>query len=248
EGIKTGGYIDDFWVRNANIKDAEVSARIRDIEAKRINERSRNILNETIEEHNKASEALSDFANVEYNARKKRKQNHQSDRYTSPLPPSPKLRNLPIELSNPPSQKNNVYKNCNDLIRLGIFMKDSLDSAIDKGADIKIIGFQCIGFKLDFYIMDLTHGIYTMVHFGQVMFPASIKEMAAFVDEMETLLRIQEIFYESFNILYAKLCAPSPPSNKLTLKKNTLCTPKFRKLVNKTRDCNRSCPFWFRRF
>ncbi|CAJ0642721.1 13466_t:CDS:2 [Entrophospora sp. SA101] len=107
-GIKTGGYIDDFWVRNANIKDAEVSARIRDIEAKRIvadkhllmNERSRNILNETIEEHNKASEALSDFANVEYNARKKRKQNHQSDRYTSPLPPSPKLRNLPIELSN----------------------------------------------------------------------------------------------------------------------------------------------------
>ncbi|CAJ0868952.1 17394_t:CDS:2 [Entrophospora sp. SA101] len=106
-GIKTGGYIDDFWVRNANIKDAEVSARIRDIEAKRIvadkhllmNERSRNILNETIEEHNKASEALSDFANVEYNARKKRKQNHQSDRYTSPLPPSPKLRNLPIELS-----------------------------------------------------------------------------------------------------------------------------------------------------
>ncbi|CAJ0754446.1 9604_t:CDS:1, partial [Entrophospora sp. SA101] len=36
EGIKTGGYIDDFWVRNANIKDAEVSARIRDIEAKRI--------------------------------------------------------------------------------------------------------------------------------------------------------------------------------------------------------------------
>ncbi|CAJ0838854.1 5970_t:CDS:2, partial [Entrophospora sp. SA101] len=205
EGIKTGGYIDDFWVRNANIKDAEVSARIRDIEAKRIvadkhllmNERSRNILNETIEEHNKASEALSDFANVEYNARKKRKQNHQSDRYTSPLPPSPKLRNLPIELSNPPSQKNNVYKNCNDLIRLGIFMKDSLDSAIDKGADIKIIGFQCIGKEIN------------TACFFSVMFPASIKEMAAFVDEMETLLRIQEIFYESFNILYAKLCAPT---------------------------------------
>nr|CAG8498476.1 4147_t:CDS:10 [Entrophospora candida] len=362
-------------------KRCEVSARIRDIEAKRIvadkhllmNERSRNVLNETIEEHNKASEALSDFANVEYNVRKKRKQNHQSDRYTSPSPPSPKLRNLPIELSKFTDNlfleeervseaddviaiddipyelsfehedlvnefflgKTNVsqlfriyqsesiriakdgamidifgsplldkiYKelmpiqqiamlrkaikmanklsddatnwlctqlankktlrdsagfvifdclrmlpmskirsehsetthitNYLDRIMRGFFNnpnqhvvqwpntaldeskarkiegRNSLDSAIDKGADIKIIGFQCIGFKLDFYIMDLTHGIYTMVHFGQVMFPASIKEMAAFVDEMETLLRIQEIFYESFNILYAKFCAPT---------------------------------------
>ncbi|RIA84851.1 hypothetical protein C1645_742008 [Glomus cerebriforme] len=126
----------------------------------------------------------------------------------------------------PPSQKDNVYKNCNDLIRLGVFMKDSLDSAMDKGADIKIIGFQCIDFKLDYYIMDLTHGIYTMVHFGQVTFPASVKEMSAFVDEMETLLGIQEILYKSFNDLYAKLCIPSPPSNKATLKKDTLCTPK----------------------
>ncbi|CAG8435719.1 10308_t:CDS:2 [Funneliformis caledonium] len=49
----------------------------------------------------------------------------------------------------------------------------------------------------------------------------TIKEMSAFVDEMETLLRIQEIFYESFNILYAKLCTPSQPSNKVTLKKDT---------------------------
>jgi len=45
----------------------------------------------------------------------------------------------------PPSQKDNVFKNCNDLIRIGIFMKDCLDSAIDKGADVKAIGFQCVG-------------------------------------------------------------------------------------------------------
>nr|CAG8490158.1 2471_t:CDS:2 [Entrophospora candida] len=80
------------------------------------------------------------------------------------------------------------------------------NTALDESKARKIEGRS---FKLDFYIMDLTHGIYTMVHFGQVMFPASIKEMAAFVDEMETLLRIQEIFYESFNILYAKFCAPT---------------------------------------
>ncbi|CAG8656323.1 16678_t:CDS:2, partial [Acaulospora morrowiae] len=44
----------------------------------------------------------------------------------------------------PPSQKNNVYKNCGDLIRLGVFMKDCMDFAIDKGADINVIGFQCV--------------------------------------------------------------------------------------------------------
>ncbi|RHZ82782.1 hypothetical protein Glove_103g49 [Diversispora epigaea] len=37
----------------------------------------------------------------------------------------------------PPSQKNNVFKNCNDLIRIGVFMKDCSDSAIEKGADVK---------------------------------------------------------------------------------------------------------------
>jgi hypothetical protein len=51
-------------------------------------------------------------------------------------------------------RKNNVYKNCNDLIRVGIFMKDCLDSVIDKGADIKVLGFQCIG-KLLFFIMQI---------------------------------------------------------------------------------------------
>jgi hypothetical protein len=44
-----------------------------------------------------------------------------------------------------PAEKGNVHKNCNDLIRIGVFMKECIDSAIDKGADIKLLGFQCIG-------------------------------------------------------------------------------------------------------
>ncbi|CAJ0888515.1 9838_t:CDS:2, partial [Entrophospora sp. SA101] len=44
----------------------------------------------------------------------------------------------------PPSERNNVFKNSNDLIRLGTFMKDCMDSSIAKGADIEILGFQCI--------------------------------------------------------------------------------------------------------
>ena len=47
-----------------------------------------------LKEHNKASESLSDFASVEYNVRKRRKQNQQPDGYTSPLLLSPTSRNL----------------------------------------------------------------------------------------------------------------------------------------------------------
>ncbi|CAG8849178.1 43663_t:CDS:2, partial [Gigaspora margarita] len=42
------------------------------------------------------------------------------------------------------AKKGNVYKNCKDLIRISVFMKECIDLAIDKGADIKLLGFQCI--------------------------------------------------------------------------------------------------------
>ncbi|PKY30987.1 hypothetical protein RhiirB3_342471 [Rhizophagus irregularis] len=112
----------------------------------------------------------------------------------------------------PPSEKNNVYKNCNDLIRIGVFMKDCLDSAIDLGADIKMLGFQCVDYTVDFYMMDIVQGTYIMIHIGQISVPASVKEMLHFVDEIEILLKIREIFCKSFDSLYAKLCNPNDPS------------------------------------
>ncbi|RIB23418.1 hypothetical protein C2G38_2072873, partial [Gigaspora rosea] len=130
----------------------------------------------------------------------------------------------------PPLEKNNVYKNCNDLIHVGIFMKDCLDSAIDLGADIKLLGFQCIDHTLDFYMMDLIQGTYTMIHIVKISVPVSIKEMLPFIDELEVLLGVQEIFRKSFNTFYAKVCNPSPPSTKASFKRDTLGTPKFKQL------------------
>ncbi|PKK70650.1 hypothetical protein RhiirC2_453551 [Rhizophagus irregularis] len=107
----------------------------------------------------------------------------------------------------PPSKKVDVYKNCNDLIRLGVFMKDP-KSSVDKGADIKVLGFQCIDYKVDYYIMDLVKGIYIMLHVGQVSIPASLKDMSSFVDDIELSLRILDIFRESYENFYPKLCNP----------------------------------------
>ncbi|CAG8602375.1 13926_t:CDS:2 [Gigaspora rosea] len=132
-----------------------------------------------------------------------------------------------------PDFTGDVYKNCNDLIRLGVFMKDILDSSIDKGADIKVLGFQCIDYKVDYYTMDLVKGIYIMLHVGQMSIPASLKDMSSFVDAIELSLRIQDIFRESYENFYPKLCTPDPISltEKATFKKSTLSTPKFRKLA-----------------
>ncbi|CAI2179253.1 11949_t:CDS:2, partial [Funneliformis geosporum] len=99
--------------------------------------------------------------------------------------------------------------------------EDKLDSSIDKGADIKVLGFQCVG-------------IYTMINVGQVLIPASLKDMSSFIDSMELSLGIQDIFCESYKNLYARLCNPGSLIKKASFKQDTLSTPKFRKLVSKT--------------
>jgi hypothetical protein len=108
--------------------------------------------------------------------------------------------------------------------------------------------FYYIDYTIDFYTLDLKRGTYFMHHIGQTKVPASIKEILSFVDELETLLVVREIFRKTYNILYSKLCNPGLPSTNAEFKRDTLGTPKFKQLVNKTRDCNRTCPFWYGRF
>ena len=196
----------------------------------------------------------------------------QPDFVVSIIHQSQTVANIFIGEVSPPLQKTNVYKNCCDLIRLGVFMKDCMDFAIEKGADINVIGFQCVGKQnnikcfftheisfnpfwnfiidniIDFYMIDLVEGIYVMVHIGQVSVPASLKEMLSFVDQIEILLDIREIFKKSFNILYDKLCNPNLPSVKTMFKRDTLDTSQFNNLVKRTRDCHRICPFYYGRF
>jgi len=90
--------------------------------------------------------------------------------------------------------------------------------------------------------MDLVQGIYVMIHIGQMSVPASLKDMSSFVDG------VQGIFRKSYENFYPKLCNPGSLTKKATFKQDTLCTPKFRQLVSKTHNVNRSCPFWFGRF
>ncbi|PKY13297.1 hypothetical protein RhiirB3_518679 [Rhizophagus irregularis] len=150
-----------------------------------------------------------------------------------------------------PSEKNSVYKNCLDLIRIGVFMKDCIDSAISRGAEIKILGFQCIAYKVDFYILDLiSEGLYTMNHIAQISIPETIKDLFIFIEELHVLLNIRNILLESYDIFIDKLENPGSAQLELksSFKKNTLDTPEFNRLVSKTRCVKRECPFWFGRY
>nr|CAG8571587.1 13990_t:CDS:2 [Entrophospora candida] len=143
------------------------------------------------------------------------------------------------------AEKGNVFKNCNDSTRVGIFMKDCIDSAVDKGADIKVL----VKFKIDFYIMELSSKeLYFMYNVGQVLIPASVKEISRFINDLETLLMVCEIFEKSFVDFFDKLCNPKQGTEKASFKCETLSTPSFNMLVNHSRNVNRKCPFWFGRF
>ncbi|CAI2193392.1 14786_t:CDS:2, partial [Funneliformis geosporum] len=133
-----------------------------------------------------------------------------------------------------PAEKNNVFKNCLDLIRIGVFMKDLVDSAISRNAEIKILGFQCVGYKIDFYVLDLKgNGIYVMNHIAQISIPATIRDLFILIDELYVLLNVRSILLESYDTFISNLKNPglSPLKTKLSFKRKTLDTPKFNKLV-----------------
>ena len=91
--------------------------------------------------------------------------------------------------------------------------------------------------------MDLVQGIYILINIGQVSIPTFLKEISTFIEDMELLLTVRKIFRQSVDIFFDKLCNPSSPSTKASLKRDTLETPKFKQLVSKRRDCHRQCPF-----
>ncbi|CAJ0769005.1 23530_t:CDS:2, partial [Entrophospora sp. SA101] len=75
-----------------------------------------------------------------------------------------------------------------------------------------------------------------MSHLGQIKIPADFKDIYSFIDDIGLLLGIKDIFTRSFNNFYEKLRVPSQLEIKPTLKKKTLSTEEFEKLVSKTRE------------
>lgn len=93
--------------------------------------------------------------------------------------------------SSKPFEQGNVYENCLDLMRIGIFMKDHVDSAISKG----ILRFQCIVYKVDFYMLDLKGDVLNLMnHIAQISVPCNYRGHIYFIANF-----IYILWVESYN-------------------------------------------------
>ncbi|POG59722.1 hypothetical protein GLOIN_2v826280 [Rhizophagus irregularis DAOM 181602=DAOM 197198] len=132
--------------------------------------------------------------------------------------------------------KNNTEKkNLIDLVRLGIFMKDSLDNISRKTGVNRIFGWQVIVTKWTGYMMTLiSPGIYVMVDTGSVDLPRSFEVCNTFLSGLDTLFAFQ-IAYEKtiMDILSIMNKSEEVESNDnfKGWRRSTLGTPSFKKIV-----------------
>ena len=85
-------------------------------------------------------------------------------------------------------------------------MKDCVDSAISRKAEIKILGFQCVGYKINFYVLDLKgDGVYAMNHIAQISVPATIRDLFTLIDELYVLLNIWVSYWNLIILLSVTL-------------------------------------------
>ncbi|KAI7886217.1 uncharacterized protein EV154DRAFT_545345 [Mucor mucedo] len=112
-----------------------------------------------------------------------------------------------VKVANPTTDNHAL---CLDLLRLGIFSKDTVDmnklQASFKLLQLdwvyisvrKIWVFHINGFTIIFYLMRLQHdGIYIMQEIDRVAFPASLQYLAVFLSlkNIRTLLMVSDVFW-----------------------------------------------------
>jgi len=134
--------------------------------------------------------------------------------------------------------KNNTEKkNLTDLIRLGIFMKDSLDNILPETGVNRIFAWQVIVTKWTGYMMTLVSpGIYVMIDTGgSVDLPRSFETCNMFLSGMDTLFAFQLAYERTvkdiLSIINNKNEEFKNDDNFKGWRRSTLGTPAFKRIV-----------------
>ncbi|KAI7872593.1 hypothetical protein BDF14DRAFT_1877797 [Spinellus fusiger] len=116
---------------------------------------------------------------------------------------------------------------CHDLLRLGVFSKDSLDYNKLEYA----LAFQIHSFSITFYLISLPHHkVYEMIEIAHMKFPRS------FLNTPQTLFFICETFW--------RLCVPA--SDPEVIKRRYCATQKkIYNIIDSSRDRHRECTLRF---
>ncbi|KAF0474674.1 hypothetical protein F8M41_024698 [Gigaspora margarita] len=145
--------------------------------------------------------------------------------------------------------KNNTEKkNLLDLIRLGIFMKESIDNILQNTCvNSTVFAWQSIVTKWTGYFMTLiAPGIYLMVEVGSVELPRSFETCSTFLNGLD-LLRTFQTAYEQTSKRVLKVINENKEEHEnpkdvefITWRRPTLGTPVFKKITKTTgsRYCN----------
>ncbi|ORX62605.1 hypothetical protein DM01DRAFT_1330734 [Hesseltinella vesiculosa] len=119
-----------------------------------------------------------------------------------------------------------------DLIRLGAFAKNSLDTNKLRC----VMTFQVVGFQVAFYINYLAaDGMYVMFEFAHVTLPSSLVDLPSYLFELDQLRAAIHLF---------ERCQPMTSQEQERTKnyrRATLSTPQFERFIDKTRDRKRRC-------
>jgi len=132
--------------------------------------------------------------------------------------------------------KNNTEKkNLIDLIRLGLFMKDSLDLILQKTDVNRVFAWQVIVTRWTGFLMTLiSPGIYIMADIGSVELPRSFEMCCMFLNGLDTL-RSFELAYEQTVKEFLSVINKNEDNikndNFKTWRRPTFGTPAFKKIV-----------------
>lgn len=134
-----------------------------------------------------------------------------------------------------PTTNNNDL--CHDLLRLGIFCKEAIDTHHWNAC----LAFQIHGFTIVFYLMRLRHdGIYIMYEIAKVLFPRSLEELSSFISlkNLRSLAQVSESFW--------RLCKSVPASEIDVMISNSRPThPCFYNLIDSSKNKGRTCALRF---
>ncbi|CAG8737181.1 3307_t:CDS:2, partial [Ambispora leptoticha] len=132
--------------------------------------------------------------------------------------------------------KNNTEKkNLIDLVRLGIFMKDSLDNISRKTGVNRIFSWQVIVTKWTGYMMTLiSPGIYVMIDTGSVDLPRSFEVCNTFLTGLDTMFAFQIAYEKTIKDILSIMNKSEEfesDDNFKGWRRSTLETPLFKRIV-----------------
>ncbi|KAI9469860.1 MAG: hypothetical protein EXX96DRAFT_587681 [Benjaminiella poitrasii] len=118
-----------------------------------------------------------------------------------------------------------------DLVRLGVFAKNTIDS--NKCKNLLVI--QAVGMMLTFYMVErTTEELYTMVELDRIRFPSSIDEMSMIFGGMDKIMDIISIF---------RTCCIDNQSCSTEVHRKTLCSPILRAITTDNISRKRKNPY-----